>query len=58
MAGSCGCTSLAAHGDPLAWMFSDRLAGGMLAALRAALAFHAAHVAIDAAEGVAFGSIG
>lgn len=42
----------------LARTFSDRAAGGMLAALRAALAFHAAHVAIDAAEGVAFGSIG
>lgn len=35
--------------------FSDASAGGRRAALRAALAFHAAHVRADAGEGVAFG---
>ena len=35
----------------LARTFSDRAAGGMLAALRAALAFHAAHVGIAVEQG-------
>jgi hypothetical protein len=38
----------------IARTFSDRLAGGQLASLKAALAFHAAHVGIDAAEGILF----
>ena len=34
--------------------FSDRAAGGQLAALKAALAFHAAHVGIEADKGIVF----
>ena len=34
--------------------FSDKSAGGRLAALRAAMAFHAAHVEIDPSEGIPF----
>ena len=34
--------------------FSDRAAGGQLAALKAALAFHAAHVGIGANKGIVF----
>lgn len=39
----------------LARTFSDQPAGGILAALRAALAFHAAHAQLNPAEAVAFG---
>lgn len=39
----------------MAATFSDASAGGMRAALTAALAFHAAYVGLDAGEGVAFG---
>ena len=35
--------------------FSDKAAGGQLQALRAALAFHAAHVGLDAEAGAVFG---
>jgi len=38
----------------IARTFSDRAAGGQLAALKAALAFHAAHVGIEPEQGVAF----
>ncbi len=38
----------------IARTFSDRTAGGQLAALKAALAFHAAHVDIDQAESIPF----
>ena len=38
----------------LARTFSDRAAGGQLAALKAALAFHAAHVGIAPEQGIAF----
>lgn len=38
----------------IARTFSDRTAGGQVAALKAALAFHAAHVAISAEEGIPF----
>ncbi|MBK9945525.1 MAG: hypothetical protein IPP13_28375 [Kouleothrix sp.] len=34
--------------------FSDAVLGGRRAALRAALAYHAAHVGLDASEGIAF----
>ena len=39
----------------LARTFSDKAAGGQLAALKAALAFHAAHVGLDAEAGMVFG---
>ena len=38
----------------IARTFSDRAAGGQLAALKAALAFHAAHVGIAADKGIVF----
>jgi hypothetical protein len=38
----------------IARTFSDRAAGGQLAALKAALAFHAAHVDLDPADAIPF----
>jgi hypothetical protein len=38
----------------IARTFSDRTAGGQLAALKAALAFHAAHVGLDESESIPF----
>lgn len=38
----------------IARTFSDRAAGGQLPALKAALAFHAAHVDLDPADGIPF----
>jgi hypothetical protein len=38
----------------IARTFSDRAAGGQLQALKAALAFHAAHVGIAADKGIVF----
>jgi len=40
--------------DRYAWVEREAVAGGQLASLKAALAFHAAHVGIDAAEGILF----
>jgi len=41
--------------DPsIACTFSDRMAGGILASLKAALAFHAAHVGLNPDQGIPF----
>ena len=41
-------------GLPVAKTFSDRAAGGRLEALKAALAFHAAHISADPGEAISF----
>jgi hypothetical protein len=38
----------------IARTFSDGSAGGILPALKAAMAFHAAHAGLDPQEGIAF----
>jgi hypothetical protein len=44
----------AAREPQIARTFSDRAAGGQLAALKAALAFHAAHVGLAPEQGMLF----